>query len=671
MASNGGGGEPHHLTIANSNFDRVGLEHVPCQTPAPGENWDGNEAIYISSSVEEDEGGDDVHVYNTRIGPSTKEAFNSKDKADRGIFETMLVEGGDYPQCDDPYVISAGGFSELGTTTYRNILVRGRRFHSHIGTSGTAIHVGQNHRVENVIVSNVPFACVRFSDDNSSTQVSNILCHDVNAFFRSGTTTAQQNKVFNSIGTTVNGNIAYSSGLFQAASSSDFRHASSTSGGVNLYSNCRGVTKDIQGFGRPVGSNCDAGPFERGGTGPGPPPPPPPPPPPDGPDLYVRLNGNDTTGTGTTSLPFATLQKCVDVVKAGTSPDGRSCSLGAGTHTTGAVISNIKAASFTTPFTIKAEPGATAVIRPASGLYGFQITDDSQYIVVEDGPGQLVIDGANVTGNGVMIDGFLGATLSSADHIRLSGIEIKNAPSWCVYGAAGTAFNEYLNLDVHGCGAGFAVAGRFNVIQRNFVHDMASGYGILLFLDGSTAPNNTIIKQNSIFSVSEAINHQYGSAVDIINNLVYLNGRGIHISGTNATDTRILYNSVANNTTVGIDIDSGVGSSTVQGNIAYGNGTNIGDDSGTSTTSDNLTTDPMWVDVAMGNLTLLDGSAAVDGMTCITDITEDFVFTPRPQGEDCDIGAYEGTADPAPPPPPGPVTGGRTQGGSFSGGNLK
>lgn len=653
------GGEPHHLIIANSNFDRCGLEKSPCQQEGDG-TWDGNECIYISSSVEADEGGDDVHVYNTRIGPSTKEAFNVKDDADRNIFETILVEGG-YEQCDDPYVISAGGFSELGDTTFRNIFIRGRRFHSHIGTSASAIHVGKNHRVENVIVSDAPFACLRFSDDNASTVVSNILCHDVNAFYRSGTTTAQQNKVFNSIGTTVNGNIAYNSNLFTNASIKDFRHASDVSGGVNLYSNCRSVSKDIQGNVRPQGGTCDAGPFERSGT------PPPPPPPPSGPDLYVRLTGNDTTGTGTTSLPFRTLQKCVDVVAAG-DPNGRSCSLGAGTHTTGAVISGIKATSFTTPFTIKAEAGAGAVIRPVSGTYVLEITDDSQFIVIEDGPGQLSVDAANVTSDAIRMHGHLGPTGSSADHIRLSGIEVKNSPTFCVYGAAGTSFNEYLGNDLHGCVAGMAIAGRFSVVERNYIHDMPTGYGILLYLDGSTAPNNTAIRQNSIFNVAEAIGIQHGTEIAIINNLIYLNNKGIQLYDSDVSNTYIYYNSIASNTVAGIDINSSVGASFLWANIAYGNGSNIVDDSGTSTLQDNLTTDPLFIDVAMGNLTVQDTSDAIDAITCIPNITEDFAGVPRPQGDDCDIGAHETTA---PPEPPGPVTGVRIQGGKFIGGILR
>lgn len=658
-----GGPEPHHLTIANSNFDRIGLENNPCIIPPPGENFDGHEAIYISSSSGEDEeGGDDVHVYNTRIGSTTKEAFNSKDDADRNTYETILIEGQDYPQCDDPYVINAGDFSELGTTVFRNIFVRNRRFHSHIGSSAAVIHVGQNHTVENVIASNMPFSCVRMTGTNSNTIVRNILCHNVNSFFRSGTSTSDQNKVFNSIGTTGNGNIAYNSNLFINAAANDFRHASASSGGVNLYSNCRGSTKDIQGNVRPQGGNCDAGPFERSGT------PPPPPPPPSGPDLYVRLNGNDTTGTGSTSLPFRTLQKCVDVVAAG-DPNGRSCSLGAGTYAENVVIAGIKAASFTSPFTIKAEPGATAVLRATSGLTGVLFTDDSQFIVMQDGAGQLVVDGGGgITGNAVLMEGYLGATGSSADHIRLEGLEIKNAPSWCIYGAAGTVFNEYLGNDLHGCTAGMAIAGRFNVVQRNFIHDMPTGLGIKLYLDGSTAANNTAIRQNSIFNTGEAIGVEHGTEILIVNNQIFLNNKGIQLYDSDVSNVYIYYNSIAGNAVAGIDINSSVGASYLWANIAYGNGTNIVDDSGTSTLADNLTTDPLFVDVAMGNLTVQDTSDAIDAITCIPGITEDFAGVPRPQGDDCDIGAHETTA---PPEPPGPVTGGRTQGGKFIGGTTR
>ena len=118
---------------------------------------------------------------------------------------------------------------------------------------------------------------------------------------------------------------------------------------------------------------------------------------------------------------------------------------------------------------------------------------------------------------------------------------------------------------------------------------------------------------------------------------------GFSVAG-GANNTKIYNNTIYNGSSVGIEIFHATGI-IVRNNIIYRNalGTIINDGTGT-TMSNNLTTDPRFVDYSSSDFRLQSGSPAIDGGLNLSsegvtfDYTRHFV---RPQGPAYDIGAYE------------------------------
>ena len=79
----------------------------------------------------------------------------------------------------------------------------------------------------------------------------------------------------------------------------------------------------------------------------------------------------------------------------------------------------------------------------------------------------------------------------------------------------------------------------------------------------------------------------------------------------------------------------------VRNNISFSNGTNT-DFSGTGTVaSNNLTSNPSFVDATKGNFALQAGSGAIGAGVTLSEVPYDFDGISRPQGSAYDIGAYE------------------------------
>lgn len=98
-----------------------------------------------------------------------------------------------------------------------------------------------------------------------------------------------------------------------------------------------------------------------------------------------------------------------------------------------------------------------------------------------------------------------------------------------------------------------------------------------------------------------------------------------------------VYNNTFYNNGSDIQAASG-GSGYIQNNIAYPRGASIA--SGYST-SNNLTTDPLFVNPAAGDFTLQLSSPAIDKGVLLSEVTVDIRNNPRPRQLGQDIGAYE------------------------------
>jgi hypothetical protein len=80
----------------------------------------------------------------------------------------------------------------------------------------------------------------------------------------------------------------------------------------------------------------------------------------------------------------------------------------------------------------------------------------------------------------------------------------------------------------------------------------------------------------------------------------------------------------------------------IRNNIFYQNGGTI-DSSVRVTQSNNLITDPKFVNASAGDFRVQAGSPAIDKGMAVSQVTTDFDKKPRPQGTRFTVGAYEYT----------------------------
>jgi parallel beta-helix repeat protein len=236
----------------------------------------------------------------------------------------------------------------------------------------------------------------------------------------------------------------------------------------------------------------------------------------------------------------------------------------------------------------------------------------------------------------------------------------------------------FQNLEIHHLnGVGFSGDHAFSQFINNHVYDLGRpdpGYGWYGHTDQSafcgnrvhhnmfgfhmrTGTINSLIENNYIYSNGGTWFHPPGQRVThggagwwsgsndpgniFRNNVIFNNkdakGRGYGgLRLLSATDTQV-YNNTLYGNSVGITVKGGV---TVRNNIVYGNGKDI-EHSGNSVVSENLTTDPKFVNPEAMNFRLRPGSPAIDKGAAIAEVPKDLDGVSRPQGAGYDIGAFE------------------------------
>jgi parallel beta-helix repeat protein len=335
--------------------------------------------------------------------------------------------------------------------------------------------------------------------------------------------------------------------------------------------------------------------------------------------------------------------------------------------------------SWSAPVTVAGYPEETVTLTPSGsnpivhfGGQGFA----QRYIILDN----LVLDGlagytmgnpASTGAHGVFIDG----VFSRADHIRVQNSEIKRTRLSGIFtGTSPTdplagAFNEFKNLQVHHCGnsanlpgsaaipQGYYINSASNVVEHNDVYANASG-GIYVFNSVRIEANNNIIRYNrSHNNVRESgILLSTGANNIAYNNLVYDNGYAGIAVDYNASNAKVYNNTVYGNAVRGISLGGSTSNALVRNNIVFNNPTNTADNGGTGNVfSNNLTSNPSFVDVTNKDFRLQAGSQAVNAGMTISAVTNDYAGTPRPQGSSYDIGAYEYSANLAAPAPTAPT----------------
>jgi parallel beta-helix repeat protein len=206
--------------------------------------------------------------------------------------------------------------------------------------------------------------------------------------------------------------------------------------------------------------------------------------------------------------------------------------------------------------------------------------------------------------------------------------------------------------------------GQNGLYDGNEVYNNA-GYGFHIFSSGNNNVNNNILRNNYIHNnggrvtnvgVTGGIILASGSNNIAYNNIIcgQVNGYGIQIAYTNGgTNNQVYNNTIYSNDLAGIYIDPTAPNSIINNNIIYNNGSGIVDGGATGTVlSNNLTTDPKFVNVSANDFSLQASSPAINAGMTISVVTTDMKGVARPQGAAYDIGAYEYSQGTTPLPAP-------------------
>ena len=384
---------------------------------------------------------------------------------------------------------------------------------------------------------------------------------------------------------------------------------------------------------------------------------------------YVATTGSDSS-PGTQTQPFQTIKRGISVLRAGDTLFIRGGTYFEGINSNSQTIPT--GSSWNDAPIISGYPGETVILKPSGGTEVINLAHPYIQYVVFNG---LVLDAAGLQRScsaGYACSLVISGT-NGAHHVRFKNIEAKNAAGSGVlttYGSsAGLTYFEFIGCDIHHNGVeardhGYYIGTSGNLVKNCKVHDNA-GLGIHIYTGSlSVAASNNTIDGNDIYrngtlsGSAPGILIDYGSGNRAMNNIVRGNKNGIivgnpYVSGTSTSGSQVYNNTIyANTPGVGINIFTGSSQAVLENNIVYKNGGTILNTGSNTTITNNLFTDPMFVDEISGNFKLQSGSPAVDKALPRTEVRYDFVNTPRPQFVAPDIGAYEYSGNTTTPSPP-------------------
>jgi hypothetical protein len=274
---------------------------------------------------------------------------------------------------------------------------------------------------------------------------------------------------------------------------------------------------------------------------------------------------------------------------------------------------------------------------------GIYLDQSSQYITIDG----LYVDGSVVQNGALRADG---------SHLLIQNSEFEGASGGQHPNNISVAFLDGSNNTIrsnrfHGSPTGYGIyAGSHdNILEFNQFYDNG-GYGIHIYNTNQSSVNNYVVRGNTLwnngFSRSDwgALIVGSGSGHLVYNNILYNNQSGIQV-GIAGSNIKVYNNTIYHNVggAAGIFVNSGMQNVEVRNNIVYQNGAGVmcQDSCPGLVTSNNLTANPNVVDAGKANFHLQGGSPAIDQGVTISTVSTDCDGTPRPQGADYDIGAYE------------------------------
>jgi hypothetical protein len=362
--------------------------------------------------------------------------------------------------------------------------------------------------------------------------------------------------------------------------------------------------------------------------------------------FYVATNGSDSN-PGSSTQPFLTVQKGVNVAIAGDTIIVRDGTYGPNGTNSGSMPVNVYSAGTpSAPITLKAEHRWGAVLNCALTCHS--------YVNFGGGSAYWILQDFDITGGlsaGVWENSTTHDILVKGNHIHNIG-NISTTTTYGIVGAYsgssasnltfdGNVINDigrtntyYVNHD-----QGLYIQGSVNTkIINNVFYDMFRGWGVQL----STGPNTVLIANNTFafanpYRDGQIVFDGNVSNVTIRNNIFYQT-TGLAVSNAGGTAS-------------GCTIDT---------NIIYG-ASSVTDS--TCSSSNNRFVNPLLQNASAApyDFHLASGSPAVDTGAVVPAVTTDFDGTARPAGAGYDVGAFEfagaqSTTVAAPAPAPQPST---------------
>ncbi|WP_158289251.1 OmpL47-type beta-barrel domain-containing protein [Paenibacillus flagellatus] len=355
---------------------------------------------------------------------------------------------------------------------------------------------------------------------------------------------------------------------------------------------------------------------------------------------YIAPTGSDTTGDGSISSPWLTINKAQTYLAAGDTLYARG---GTYHNQWGIAISN-KAGTSTAPVTIAAYPGETPVfsdVRPSAVLHTFMEVRNSSWVVIDG----LHIQ--NYSKNGFWIGNDTAVPGGKNHHITIRNCKIQNI---------GTSTSLH-----HGI---YLSADNYDTTISNNIIDNVTAAGIHMFHTPGGSHfkiyNNILSNSREGIIVDEAHNN-----TEIFNNTFYNNTRNVDVSNYEGHPTLhvSIYNNVSYNSIpgqIGLWVWPGnVGNVIEDNNLWYDttkstpinwggapNGTpvyrSVADlRAATNNAEHSIQADPLFVNRGANPLQLQSGSPAIDTGTSAGAPSDDYLSNQRPVGAGYDLGAYE------------------------------
>jgi hypothetical protein len=398
---------------------------------------------------------------------------------------------------------------------------------------------------------------------------------------------------------------------------------------------------------------------------------------------YVSTSGNDAntcTSAQNLATPKRKIMGSVGGIACMTNPGDKLYIRGGTysetiTNTNGQLMPS--GTSWSSAFTVAAYPGEKVILTQGLGFgdccQNAPLPQMSYWIF--DGLHLISTDPNN---NGLIYN------QNHVDHIRFINLELTNngatnavAPGDfsqtagnttgnCLAGGGG--FLEFINIEVHDCGAyGIYFTGHDTLFDHFKVHGVY-GYGFHIYNSGHQDVSNNIVRNSKFYDIrpatptgtypGAAILLASGSGSEAYNNVIWNSGAGIGAAyGTSGF--KIFNNTIFNVLRDGITVSNlGIGGATIKNNIISGaGGSQIVDWTGVNPATSNnfcgtsgygcaIVGNPQFVNSAAEDFHLLAISGAINsGVNLSPIVITDIDGVARPQGAAYDIGAYEYTAN--------------------------